>query len=369
MNRTVVITGSSGLIGSALCAHLAPLYRVVGVDRRPPSAELHQAASSVQWIVCDIAQRDPLLQNLQNTVPASSIAPIVVHLAAHYHLGRRWSSAYTATNIHGTLNILAAAACIKAARLIFAGSIAALIPPPGGGYLYERDPAGQAIAYTRSKAIAERFLQQLAAYLPVAVIRLGGVFTDWCELPPLYSLIRLWSRPRTLGRIMPGRGYAGFPYIHRHDAVAGIAHVIAHHERLERYEVLFAAPQGCTLQRDLFPLIHAQLHGGHQVRPLSIPAPLMWILLFAQKYFCRVRRRVALEQPWMARYIDRPLVVDTSYTRQRLGWAPHPSRSIVHCLPAILDRALSAPNEYRQRNEQRILGHYQFRADESTIDD
>ena len=364
MHRTVVITGSSGLIGSALCVHLAPSYRVVGVDRRPPSAELRRAAPGVHWIVCDIARRDSLLGNLKKAVPPSGIAPLVVHLAAHYHLGRRWSSAYTTTNIHGTLNMLAGAALIKATRFIFAGSIAALIPPPGGGCLVERDPAGQAIAYTRSKAIAERLLRQLAACLPVVVIRLGGVFTDWCELPPLYSLIRLWRRPGTLGRIMPGRGYAGFPYIHRQDAVAGIAQAIAHHDHLARYEVLFAAPQGCTLQRDLFPLIHSRLHGGHHVRPLWVPAPLIWVLLWGQKYYCWLRRRTALEQPWMARYIDRPLLVDTSYTRHRLGWAPDPNRRISRCLPAILDRALSAPREFRRRNDQRIIGHYQFKTDD-----
>lgn len=367
MNRTVVITGSSGLIGSALCAHLAPLYHVVGVDRRPPSEELGRAAPGVEWIVCDVAQRTPLLHRIERAVAPSGIPPLVVHLAAHYHLGRRWSSDYTATNIHGTLNVLACSARINAARLFFAGSIAALIPPPEGGYLFERDPAGQAIAYTRSKAIAERLLQQAAEAVSMTVLRLGGVFTDWCELPPLYSLIRLWGRPWHLGRIMPGRGCAGFPYIHRQDAVAGIAHAIGIHECLANYEILFVAPQGCTRQRDLFPLIYPRLHEGHQVRPLSIPAPLVWLLLIAQKWFCRLGRRIALEQPWMAHYIDRPLSVDTSYTRGRLGWAPDPDRSIFRCLPAILDRMQSAPQEYRQRNQERIMGHYQFRADETPI--
>jgi len=365
MRRTVVITGSSGLIGSALCAHLASQYRVVGVDRRPPSEALRRAVPGARWIRCDIADRETLLSRLERAGAGADSAPLVVHLAAHYHLGRSWSSAYTATNIHGTLNVLAGAARIKAGRVIFAGSIAALIPPPGGGYLVERDPAGRSIAYTRSKAIAERLLEQLAPAIPSAVIRLGGVFTDWCELPPLYSLIRLWRRPRPLGRIMPGRGHAGFPYIHRQDAVEAIARVIARHDDLAPYEVLFAAPQGCTRQRDLFPYIYPRLHAGRRERPLSIPAPLIWLLLCGQAGVCRLSGRTALEQPWMARYIDRPLMVDTRYTRHRIGWAPDPGRSILGCLPAIIERALETPDRYRRRNEERILGHYQYQPDNS----
>jgi len=35
-------------------------------------------------------------------------------------------------------------------------------------------------------------------------MRIGGVFSDWCELPPLYSLIRMWSRRGPIGRCIPG---------------------------------------------------------------------------------------------------------------------------------------------------------------------
>jgi nucleoside-diphosphate-sugar epimerase len=363
MNRTVVITGSSGLIGSALCAHLAPLSRVVAVDRRPPTEKLRRAAPGVRWVVCDIRQRDLLLRHLQGALRTEEAGAVVVHLAAHYHLGQSWSTPYTTTNIHGTLNVLAGAARIKASRLVFAGSIAAMIPNPGGGYLFEMDPAGESIAYTRSKAIAERLLEPLAALLPVVVIRLGGVFTPWCELPPLYSLIRLWKRSRPLGRILPGRGEAGFPYVHRQDAVEGIARVILCHHHLKPYEVLFIAPQGCTRQIDLFPFIYPRFHSGRQDRPVSIAAPWIRLLLHIQKWSCRLRGRSALEQPWMARYIDRPLRVDTHYTRERLDWMPDPERSIMRCLPHILDRAEAFPEVYRQRNDRRIVGHYQYCTD------
>ena len=83
----------------------------------------------------------------------------------------------------------------------------------------------------------------------------GRVFSDWCELPPLYSLIRLWSRRGSIGRCFPGRGRTGFPYIHRDELVRFVRRVIEKNDVLSRHEVLFASEDGCTCHDDLFPPI------------------------------------------------------------------------------------------------------------------
>ena len=41
--------------------------------------------------------------------------------------------------------------------------------------------------------------------LPATVLRIGGAFSDWCELPPLYSLIKGWWGTSPLRRILVGR--------------------------------------------------------------------------------------------------------------------------------------------------------------------
>jgi nucleoside-diphosphate-sugar epimerase len=58
MENTVVITGSSGNLGSALCAGLAVDHRVVGVGRRPPSLALRQAAPRAAWENLDISDAE-----------------------------------------------------------------------------------------------------------------------------------------------------------------------------------------------------------------------------------------------------------------------------------------------------------------------
>ena len=40
MDLTILVTGSSGYLGSALCVALAKHCRVVAIDKRPPSTSL-----------------------------------------------------------------------------------------------------------------------------------------------------------------------------------------------------------------------------------------------------------------------------------------------------------------------------------------
>jgi nucleoside-diphosphate-sugar epimerase len=55
MKHTIIVTGSSGYLGSAICVDLARDNRVIGVDTRIPSKALQKAAPNVQWEQADIA--------------------------------------------------------------------------------------------------------------------------------------------------------------------------------------------------------------------------------------------------------------------------------------------------------------------------
>jgi hypothetical protein len=58
MDRTIAITGSSGYLGSVLCADLARDHRVVGIDRRPPSPALRH---SIAGETCFYIARTPVM--------------------------------------------------------------------------------------------------------------------------------------------------------------------------------------------------------------------------------------------------------------------------------------------------------------------
>jgi len=359
MGGIVLVTGSSGFIGAPLCVDLARDHPVVGVDCRPPSPHQVRAAPGVRWVQADIAEGAPLRDLFLREARRGGGLAAVIHLAAFYHFGRRWRPEYARVNLEGTRHVVRAAAAAGAERLVFAGSIAALAPDPYGRPLTEGAATMEDVAYARSKALGEALLAECAGDLPWVTIRMGGVFTDWCELPPLFSLIRTWRRPGPAGRLMPGRGGAGFPYIRRGDLLEMIGRVVEGRHRLAPRETLFAAPEGGTLQRELYPLIRGA--GGRRVKPwIPVPAGLLRVMLQLTAIQGRLRRQVVYERPWMADYVDRPLLVDTAYTRRRLDWAPAPENHILARLPVIMERCRRQPEAWLARNLRRNRGLYTF---------
>ena len=105
------------------------------------------------------------------------------------------------------------------------------------------------IPYAKSNQIGEELVGEGADKLPAVLLGIGGAFSDWCELPPLYSLIRMWSGRGPLSQLVPGRGDSGIQYIHRADVVRIVRRCIERHGTLEPLEVFLASRQGAVSHR------------------------------------------------------------------------------------------------------------------------
>jgi nucleoside-diphosphate-sugar epimerase len=359
VDRTIVITGSSGYLGSALCADLDRDHRIVGLDRRPPSPALQRAAPRAAWENVDISDAAAVAGAFQRRLHRLGRIDFVIHFAVYYHYGRDWRREYDLHNIQGTRNIVAAACRAKAGRIVFAASIAALRPPPPGAALSEDAGDMAQFPYCRSKAAGERLCAERLDELPAVVLRIGGVFSDWCELPPLYSLIRLWSRPGPLGRCLPGRGQTGFPYIHRDELVRFVRRVIAENDTLGRHEVLFASEDRCTRHVDLFGPIRL-LSGLSPADPIHVPPLLVAPFLYLKLAANGLLSRPTYERPWMLDYTDRPLRVDARRTRQRLDWRPRAEYGILQRLPIVMRNFRQHPRHWEDRNIRRNDGAYAY---------
>jgi nucleoside-diphosphate-sugar epimerase len=359
-NRTVIVTGSSGFLGSAICVDLSRDSNVVGMDRREPSEDLQRQATLAEWHHVDISDADHVQDTFRRIAETYQHIDFVLQMAAFYHFGRYWLPEYEKTNVQGLQNILDGALRMGVSRFIFAGSIASLAPPPPGGVLTEKSPSGNYSAYTGSKTIGEKLLSQYSLRMPAVVLRIGGVFTDWCELPPLYSLMRLWSKPYFLGKMIPGQGKSGFPYIHRQDLVACVRRVIERHEALGRFETLFACPSGSTTHSELFPGIRKGCGKGFAINPIFVPPKAARVFLYIKNRFKVLMGRKRYERRWMLDYVDAPLVVDATYTQERLQWTPDPERSILRQLPTLMRRFKDHRSEWKLRNIRRNEGMYEY---------
>lgn len=364
MGHTILITGASGYLGSAISVDLARDNRVIGVFRRSPSEKQRFAAPDAQWEKGDIADDACIRLIFSRLASEGRRIDFILHFAAFTDYGEEWQDEYCDTNVIGTRNILKIAeeyGGVK--RVVFASSIAALRPPSPGGVLTETSPACDDIAYARSKAIGEKLLAAYSGNQPAVILRIGGVFTDWCELPPLFSLMTAWGKPGILGRLMPGSGKTGFPFIHRRDIVKIVRRIIERNDRLDRLETLFAAFDGYTGHDELFPAIK-QRNGRPTPRPIGV-SPALAKLVLKSKYFCNtLMRKPTYERSWMVNYVDRPLAVDTSYTRKVLDWSPTPDLHVLKRMPVLMHHFRSHYEIWRQRNLRRNEKRYRYEPDD-----
>ncbi|MFZ5568957.1 MAG: NAD-dependent epimerase/dehydratase family protein [Thermodesulfobacteriota bacterium] len=367
MNRlpVVLVTGSSGYLGSAICVDLCRDHMVLGLDRRPPSRDLRNQARGAEWGGVDITHARSLVDWTSRMGERYGGVDVVIHLAAFYHYGKRWLPEYGRINVAGLRNTLDAAVAVNAKRFVFAGSIASLPPPPPGRMLTEKStPVGQ-VAYARSKALGETMLMDYHDRIPCVSLRIGGVFSDWCELPPLYSLIRMWSSPMPSGRMVPGQGTSGFPYIHRDDLVRAVRKVLQASHRLAPLERLFAAPSGCTLHRELFPLIREGMGFDSAARPIFVPPVAAGMALFIRNRFKVLLGQRRYERRWMLDYVDRPLIVDAGYTHALLDWRPSSELGVLQRLPVLMRHFNNDRQEWEKRNIRRNEGRYDYQTESS----
>lgn len=362
MKQSLLITGSSGFLGSALSAALARRFCVTGLDLRSPSGRLLKTAPGAVWNEGDIADADVVESVFRQACNRGCPIDCILHFAAFTGFEESWHDRYERSNLTGTRTIMEAALTHRVKRVLFAGSIAAFEPDPTGRPLTETSPVAGDIAYTRSKALGEAILREYSDRVPSVVLRLGGVFTDWCELPPLFSLIRLWSSPLT-GNLIAGRGRSGFPYIHRMDVVRAVEAVLERHEGLEDFETLLISESGCTCQDQLYPEIRKALGRRPSMGPVHVPARLTWLALQARQTLNRLQGQKTYEQPWMIRYVDRPIRVDTTRTRKILDWEPASTLGILERIPIIVNRFRRFGLAWYLRNIRRNEQEYVYEPD------
>ena len=69
---------------------------------------------------------------------------------------------------------------------------------------------------------------------------------------------------------------------------------------------------------------------------------------------------IPYERPWMLEYVDRPWVVDTTYTRNKLGWSCTEGMGVLERIPAIVDRFKQDRRTWERRNRIRDKRRYAY---------
>ena len=162
------------------------------------------------WLQADITKWKNLLRVFEY-VQEHGGADYVLHLAGYYDFTLIENPVYEETNVTGTRYLLELSKMLGVKRFIFSSSLAACKFPPVGRALTEKSPVDADFPYARSKRKAEAVIEEYSETFPCSIVRLTAVFSDWCEYPILYMLLKSWfSKKPPLSRVLGGT--ANRPY-------------------------------------------------------------------------------------------------------------------------------------------------------------
>ena len=255
--RKILVTGSEGLVGTALSAELrARGFEVAGLDLKLPPGHPGRV---------DIADREhvaPLVDGCCGVVHLAAVARVAW---AERDPERCWQ-----TNVEGTRSLLAAAQRAAARAWLLFASSREVYGEPTRLPVAEDDALRPVNVYGRSKAEGERLvLDARQDGIATAVVRFANVYGSTDDHPD--RVVPAFARAAVEGSdLCVGGSGSTFDFTHLDDTVAGVLAAIEALEHGERRlpTIHFCTGRGTTLG-ELARV--ANRAGGQRSRIVELP--------------------------------------------------------------------------------------------------
>ncbi len=314
----VIVTGSSGFIGSEVIGKFAERFRLVGFDREisphpPPAAEC----------VCIDLTSDASVEAAFRRVRIAYGARIasVIHLAAYFDLTGEPNPKYEEITVRGTERLLRALQSFKVEQFVFASTMLVHAPSTPGKRIDEDSPLDAKLPYRESKIRTERLIHDQRGRVPVVIVRPAGVYDDLCHATFLaHQIGRLYER-RLISHVYPGDLDAGQSYLHLDDLTEALLRIVERRNDLpHELALLLGEPEALSFgetQRLLGRLIHDEDWETRQISK-SLARTGAWVEgeVLGEDPFIK---------PWMVDIADERYELDISRAHKLLGWKPEHS--------------------------------------------
>jgi len=166
-NLTILVTGASGFVGSAVVRRALASGRPVRALVRPGSDRRNLEGLAVELVEGDLCRPEGL-------APALVGCRLLFHVAADYRFWVRDPDELYRVNVEGTRGLMQAAASAGIERIVYTSSVATL------GFRADGQPGDETTEvglegilgdYKRSKFLAERLVREMAAAgLPAIIV-------------------------------------------------------------------------------------------------------------------------------------------------------------------------------------------------------
>lgn len=338
----VLVTGSTGLIGSRVCDELGRDHAVVGLDRDPPESE---SGGPDLWLECDLtddASVEAALARLRSRCGARVAS--VVHLAAYYDFSGEPSPLYDRLTVQGTRRLLRGLRGFRVDQFVFSSSLLVMRPAEDGAVLDESSPVEAEWAYPRSKLDAEQVIREERGRIPAVILRIAGVYDEDCHSIPLGQQIRRIYEKRLESHFFPGDPDHGQSFVHLDDLATCFRAAVERRRELSGLETILVGEPEVVGYGEMQDVLGVAIHGKRWTT-IRIPAPLAkagaWVQL-------KSPGRDPFIKPWMVDLADARFPISIDRAREALGWTPE--RRLRDVLPEMAARLVRDPEAWYRRN-------------------
>ncbi|MCL4798740.1 MAG: NAD-dependent epimerase/dehydratase family protein [Burkholderiales bacterium] len=331
----VLVTGSTGALGSRLAAALGESFEIVGLDLRCDGADHECHAVD---LTSDESLRTALgeIERRHGRRIAS-----VIHLAAYYDLSGAPNPLYDRVNVEGTRRLLRALGRFGVEQFVYASTMLVHAPSAPGVPIAEDSPLEAKWAYPQSKLAAEEALRAEHGAVPLVLLRIAGVYTDRCGSPFLaHQIQRIYER-RLTGSVYAGDAARGQSFIHIDDLVELVQRVVEKRGELPDELALLAGEPSVMTYEALQNQLALLLHGESGWRTHELPKPLAkagaWLREKTEPLVPDAldRGETPFVKPYMADLSEDHYELDVSRARALVGWTPR--HSLRESVPGMVE--------------------------------
>lgn len=353
---TMIVTGASGIVGRQFLEDAKEDFFIYAIARRSQDEAEIPEHPNIKWLQVDIANFLSLKSAVMTTLKRNGAVDhidFVLHLASYYDLNYSHHPEYERTNVNGTRNVLELSRLLKIKRFVFASSVAACNFPDKGNKITEKSSVDADHPYARSKKAGEQLTKEFSVFFPCTIIRPAAVFTDWCEYGILYIMLSRWFSGKWGSRILEGKGETAIPYLHSTDLNRFLFSIFRKSNQLPAFDTYIASPDGSTSHRELFETA-ARFYFMEKIKPCFLPTLLLAPVVILRDILGRLIGKRPLERPWMLKYADLKLDIDSSHTRNILSWEPSPRFHILRRLLYLVEKMKIHTEEWHYKNARAL---------------
>lgn len=342
---TILITGVSGLVGSAIVPRLKPDYTIVGLDISQ-DAEL-----DVEFLETDLTKDESVREALKQVKERHGprIASII-HLAAYYDFSGEPSPLYDKLTVEGTRRLLRElhGQHFQVEQFVFSSSLLVMEPDEKGRRISELSSTRAEWAYPESKLQAEAVIREERGEIPAVILRIAGVYDERCHsLPVSQQIARIYEK-QLESYVFPGDASHGQALVHLEDLADCFRNAIDRRKELDPESLFLIAEPDVMSYEELQDQIGLLIH-GKEWPTIRIPKVVAKAGAWVQTKMASDESEKPFIKPWMIDLADDHYAAVITHARLKLGWDP--AHRLRDTLPAMIEFLKADPEQFYKENK------------------